>query len=268
MNLYISDLDGTLLNNKAVLSSTTIKLLNSAIQKDINFTIATARTPATVCDIMKDVNMSIPAVLMNGSVIYNVKNNHYISYNKMNIDTVKKILNTIHSQDMVAFTYTIKNDFLNVYYDKFTNPYQIKFYNERSDKTNYKKFINKSLPEASNVLYFTILDYEDRINCLYEKVKEIPGINLTKYKDNYNDGVFYLEIYDKASSKANGIKYLKKRYNFDKIISFGDNYNDIPMFNVSDKCYAVSNAVDDLKQISTSIIGSNIEDAVAKQILI
>ena len=69
MNLYISDLDGTLLNDDAKLSKTTIKLLNKAINKNINFTIATARTPATVCDIMKDINLKIPAILMNGSVI-------------------------------------------------------------------------------------------------------------------------------------------------------------------------------------------------------
>ena len=69
------------------------------------------------------------------------------------------------------------------------------------------------------------------------------------------------------SSKANGIKYLKKEYNFSKVISFGDNYNDIPMFNISDECYAVSNAVNSLKEISTGVIGSNIDDSVAKFIL-
>ena len=36
------------------------------------------------------------------------------------------------------------------------------------------------------------------------------------------------------------------------------------MFQVADECYAVENAVDELKQIATDIIGSNEDDGVAK----
>ena len=36
------------------------------------------------------------------------------------------------------------------------------------------------------------------------------------------------------------------------------------MFEISDECYAVENAVEELKKISTGIIGSNEDDGVAK----
>ena len=49
----------------------------------------------------------------------------------------------------------------------------------------------------------------------------------------------------------------------DKIIAFGDNLNDIPLFEIADECYAVSNAEDELKKIATDVIASNDEDAVA-----
>lgn len=47
-------------------------------------------------------------------------------------------------------------------------------------------------------------------------------------------------------------------------MSFGDAMNDIPMFEISDECYAVANAAEPLKALATGIIGSNEEDAVAK----
>ena len=53
----------------------------------------------------------------------------------------------------------------------------------------------------------------------------------------------------------------------DKIIAFGDNLNDIPLFEIADECYAVSNAEDELKAIATGIIASNEEDAVAEFML-
>ena len=43
MNLYISDLDGTLLNSEGKLSEYTIKTINEMIEEGLDFTIATAR---------------------------------------------------------------------------------------------------------------------------------------------------------------------------------------------------------------------------------
>jgi hypothetical protein len=44
LNLYISDLDGTLLNCEQVISETSVKIINELIEKGVNFTIATARS--------------------------------------------------------------------------------------------------------------------------------------------------------------------------------------------------------------------------------
>ena len=66
------------------------------------------------------------------------------------------------------------------------------------------------------------------------------------------------------ASKSDAIKKLKQIWGCTKVVSFGDSINDIPMFEVSDECYAVSNAVGELKRIATGIIESNDEDGVAK----
>ena len=66
-----------------------------------------------------------------------------------------------------------------------------------------------------------------------------------------------------CSSDLQAIIKLKKIWNCDKVISFGDAINDIPMFGISDACYAVENAVKELKEIATGVIGSNDEDGVA-----
>ena len=39
------------------------------------------------------------------------------------------------------------------------------------------------------------------------------------------------------------------------------------MFKISDECYAVENAVDELKKIATEVISSNNQDGVAKWLL-
>ena len=57
--------------------------------------------------------------------------------------------------------------------------------------------------------------------------------------------------------------YLKSQ----NLITFGDNLNDIPMFLISDRCYAMENADKRLKEISTAVIGNNNDDAVVKFLL-
>lgn len=57
---------------------------------------------------------------------------------------------------------------------------------------------------------------------------------------------------------------IKELVNCNRIVSFGDAINDIRMFELSDECYAVENAVDELKAVATGIIGSNEQDGVAK----
>ena len=65
-------------------------------------------------------------------------------------------------------------------------------------------------------------------------------------------------------SKGTAAEEIKRLTGADRIIAFGDNLNDIPLFEAADEAYAVSNAHEKLKEIATGIIGSNDEDAVIK----
>jgi len=48
------------------------------------------------------------------------------------------------------------------------------------------------------------------------------------------------------------------------LVVFGDNLNDIKMFEIADRAYAVENSVEGIKKYATEIIGSNQEDAVIR----
>ena len=262
MTLYISDLDGTLLTNDAKVSSLSKKLLNEALDDKINFTIATARTPATVINILDRINFSLPIITMNGAAIYDLNKKEYIHTNYINPKLVKEINTIINKHNMNAFIYTLKENHLYIYHKDLANSAQREFYYGRNTNP-YKTFINGDLDSNAKVLHFALLDSKENIDTLYNEIIKIPNLYVVKYKDTYID-CYCLEIYDITTSKANAINYLKNKYNFNKLITFGDNVNDIPMFKISDECYAVANAVDELKKISTSTIDSNTNDAVAK----
>lgn len=76
--LYISDLDGTLLNSDAQVSAESAKLINAAIDKGIRFTFATARSVYSAAPITSAININVPCILMNGVSVYDLKTDTYI----------------------------------------------------------------------------------------------------------------------------------------------------------------------------------------------
>ena len=79
--LYVSDLDGTLLNSQSQISSTTKTMLNRLVEEEgINFTIATARTPATVVRLLEGVDCRLPLIVMTGAAMWKggIVDEHYL----------------------------------------------------------------------------------------------------------------------------------------------------------------------------------------------
>ena len=112
-----------------------------------------------------------------------------------------------------------------------------------------------------DIFYISCIYDEKHLKPFYDKYKE--QFNCLYQKDIYND-TQWLEIMPLKATKANGILTLKELLCCDRIVAFGDGINDMAMFKIADECYAVSNAVDELKAIATGIIESNDNDGVAK----
>ncbi|MDR0222314.1 MAG: HAD hydrolase family protein [Oscillospiraceae bacterium] len=151
MTLYVSDLDGTLLNYAGKLKTRGERMLNRFIGKGILFSYAAERPFQTAGHIMRNVHMNVPVITMNG-IIFAARET------------------------------------------------------------------GKTLPTGY-----------------------IPEKGLS------------------AASKANAALKLKEITGADRLICFGDGANDIFMFKVANECYAVENAVDELKAVATGVIPSNEE---------
>ena len=136
MELFVTDLDGTLLNSHKEVSIKSIEILNKLIDDGVNFTVATARTPATVVDLLQDVNLKLPAVLMNGVLLYDIKEEKYINIKEIEKDTVDKVFDILNKFDKNAMVYGIRNNHLWVYHKEFEYSWEYNFYKERAMSFN------------------------------------------------------------------------------------------------------------------------------------
>ena len=262
--LYITDLDGTLLNNNAELSDEAAEKLNKLIAKGISFSVATARTAATVIHILQDVDINIPIVLMNGVAVYDLKNNKYIKANAVSDNGKNALLNAIEKHINDGFIYTLENEMLATYYECDDNIATKKFIAERYNKYKKKFTFVDSFRDIiqKNIIYFSVSDKKEKLEKAYAELSKCKDLHIEFYIDQYNENNWYLEVAAADASKKNGVIQLKKLCGFDKVVSFGDNLNDLPMFEISDECYAVSNAKDEVKEKATAVIGANTENGV------
>ena len=264
--LYISDLDGTLLNRNSIVSPHSIEKINRLLQKGMLFTIATARTPATVVPLLEQLQIDIPAVLMNGAVLYDIRRKLYIRTNGFTDNSALRYIDLLEKRGLVPFAYRIDNNKLKVFHKPLTYDIQREFKRQR-ENTPYKEFIptiNYSDELLDNPpLFLMIIDRFDKLQIAAAEINRTGKCSLFCYRDIVDTEYGYLEIYPKGVSKAATAQQIIDKLTPWEVVAFGDNLNDMPLFKIADRRYAPENAVNEVKQQATAIIADNDHDGVA-----
>ena len=265
--LYVTDLDGTLLDKNEQISDFTISAINTLVENGLLFSYATARSYVTAGKLTAQLTANFPVILYNGAFIMDNKGEKIIKTNLISDDLRHNVLKTLVESDVypLVYHYMDKQEKISFIESK-ANEDMMSFLNSRQGDVRKLPVVDKKDLFKTNVYYITCIDNEDKLYPLYQKLKLIPQLNCIFQKDIYS-GRQWLEIMSADASKANAVMQLKDLLHCDKVVCFGDGKNDISMFKAADECYAVENAVDELKRIATGVILSNNSDGVARWLL-
>lgn len=266
--LYLTDLDGTLLNSDKKVSDKSAQIINNLTKKGMLFSIATARSQGSIKGLIDNLELNMPIILLNGVFIYDTKNKINLNYHSLDNSTAYKILDVFLEHNKSPFMYLLKEDGIDLNYTDLKLDVHKAFYEKRRELFDFRfyKVENYNIPDESEVVYFNLIDFYEELKPICDKLRKIDGVSCAFYHDNYSD-YWFLEVYSNKASKKSGALYIKEYCKADRIVAFGDNHNDKLLFDVADECYATANAVDDLKAIATQVIGANDEDGVANKLL-
>jgi Cof subfamily protein (haloacid dehalogenase superfamily) len=267
--LYVSDLDGTLLQPDARLSERTVALLGEAVAAGHLFTVATARTPATVAPILQRVDMRLPAIVMTGAAMWDTATGHYSHVRHFAPDTAAGLLRIYREAGISTFIFTLSDDMIDIYHlNGDLLPLQRAFMEERMHSP-YKRFhVDPSgadtLPDtlSETVLFYTMLP-DALAREAYMLIKDLPGVRAQYYHDIYGPETGILEAFAAGATKAEAVRTLAAATGADRTVCFGDNINDLPMMEAADLAVAVGNALPEVKRAADIVIGCNTDDAVA-----
>lgn len=262
--LYVSDLDGTLLNKRDRISEYSMNIINKLMESGMTFTYATARSLSSASVVTKGLTANIPVIVYNGAFTINAATGGILSSNIFNDAEKHYITDLLTENEIYPLVYAYIDGIEKVSWlpNKENDGFR-RYLSLRKGDRRLNPLRDKSDLYKGSAFYFTCIGEKEELLPIYKSLKDNPHYNCILQQELYRQE-YWCEIMHKKATKANAILKLKEILHCDRIVSFGDALNDIPMFSISDECYAVENAVAELKKISTGIIGSNEHDGVAK----
>lgn len=263
-NLYVSDLDGTLLRSNEITSGYTNDVINSLTEKGMIFSYATARSLITAKKVTRGICARIPLIVYNGAFIIDNATEEILGANYFD-GAVQKLLDELFQNEIypIVYAYVEGREKFSFVPEKCTKG-MVSFVDSRKGDIRTNAVSKPEELKKGDIFYITCIDEPEKLEPLYEKYRNT--YHCVYQKDIYTHEQ-WLEIMPGAASKSNAVLQLKKLLGCDRLIVFGDGKNDIDMFEIADECYAVRNAHEELKRKATAVIDSNDEDGVARWLM-
>lgn len=262
--LYVTDLDGTLLNSNDRISQYSIQTINGLVAKGMQFTYATARSLVSASVVAKGLSTTIPVIAYNGAMIVHPDTGEVIASLSFTEEEAGYVSGSLREHGGNPLVYAYVDGVERVSYVSGRENDGIRHYlDSRKGDRRFRPLADEACLYQGDIFYFTCIADREELLPLYEMFVQDGRFRVTLQQELYRPE-YFLEIMPKKASKAEAIRRLKEIWHCDKVVSFGDAVNDLPMFEISDESYAVANAVPELKACATAVIASNDEDGVAK----
>ena len=255
MTLYVSDLDGTLLSDSGKLRPRAADMLSRFIEGGTLFSYCTARGLATAGEIMKDVDLRAPVVLMNGVCIYDPITKEYPVRNTFGSRQQELLRRAVEDNGETPLIFAFIDGKERVSYMK--NAANLRSHLSRRKGDSRRRPVDKREDVFAGEMFYAA--FIDPVNkpALDLIFTEENGFRTACYTDTYPPHQLWFEVFPAEAGKANAVLKLKELTGADELVCFGDNSNDLPMFEAADRCYAVGNAIPEVKAAADGVIGTN-----------
>ncbi len=244
IKFIISDMDGTLLGKDHTIPEGNLRAVEALKEKGIRFTIATGRVDYMVREFMRQLNITEPVVSCNGALVRNLDTGDVISKNLIDPDEAREILSYFRALDFDILAYE---------QDRIchaVNSVRIEFfrhYNKiaRSGGSSEIQLfpydrVEDSFYEGQEYLKLFIWQPDEA------KLKAAKEHLMSRYPDLYfvQSTAGSLDITAKGSTKGTAVLALADYYGYrpEEIAVFGDQNNDVAMFEEAGLAFAMENA--------------------------
>ena len=279
IKLFVSDMDGTLLNEEHVVSERNAKAIKALQQAGIEFVIATGRAYNSARPMLDAHKINCKMINLNGAAVYNLDGDIETKI-PLEIDTVKEMLNYLEETktaysvmtdkyfyvgDKEAFVNRVKGMLRKLEIEKYTNIETDDAYSSDAQFIHELAYI-KDMSEFSYTDDTTALKF-----MIFGEPSDSNLPNFLKTFEGYEDlditssGPDNLEVTHSKAQKGFAVaEYAASRgIAMEDVATIGDSLNDRSMLQMAGHSYAMENASPEVKAMAKFIAPSHREDGVA-----
>lgn len=270
--VYVSDLDGTLLDGLARLSSRTRSGLEALLGEGLLFTVASARSVVAMRIILSGLKLPLPVVEFNGAFVSDMATGAHLVTNAMAPAAARGAFDIIRSAGCLPLVSTFDGSADRLYYVEVTNPGVEWYVNDRvrSGDPRVTRTDNLAAGLSEQVVCLTAIERPARAERLRERLVDEFGTSLSvrRFRNDYFPGWDWLTVNDAHATKDRALALMLAMSGLAdaETVAFGDSDNDLPLFRAADRGIAVGNASAELKSVADEVIGPSTEDAVVRYI--
>lgn len=263
--LYVSDLDGTLLRSDASVSARSVDLINAAIDRGVLFTYATARSFSSSRRVTSALRLELPLITYGGTVTADPVTGAASAVQLIPRPIVEAAIAICESAGLQPVLHTLEGgtDSLRWRPEAIT-PGTRAFIEARAGDPRLRPVTDTDPVNLSAVFYVAVLAPGPSLHALRDILLPVlAGCAHFISHDPATPGFDWLEFHTVDGTKSGALRRLMAAVGAERLVAFGNNHNDLPMFEIADESYAVADSVPELLAAATAVIGSNDEDAVA-----
>ncbi len=274
IKLLVSDIDGTLLNEKHQISDIVRKAIHDLREAGISFIPASGRDYGMLMKVVEELGIKPKCICSNGAECYDNEGVLIEEY-PLTAKKIKEVLAIIDelnldidfSTDDGRYNYGPRELHKNVLLARFQALFHDHTKQQILDFIEENKFLETTTCEEDIdvILKRKIMKIEvyssnvAQRNLAFSKLKHIEGIVAVGSHDTN------LEVTCEEATKGSMIETVCKHYGYkeDEVVVIGDGFNDVSMFQKFTHSFAMGQASDDLKKFATYEALRNDEDGVA-----
>ena len=248
IKLLVSDMDGTLLNEKHKISSRTVRALRCAMAAGIRMVAATGRAWSSASPLLEEAGVFCDAILLNGAE-FRRSDGNIIFRESMETGTARAILQMLSEEHADVEINTNIGDFS-------TN---VEFCSQDRPMPEMAWLWDRN-PKIQKIFIFS-REHADLIR-IWDKLERFEGISRT------TSLAWNIEVTSDKADKGKMLKRVLRYYAItDKEVAvFGDGANDRGMLEGFDYSCAMGNSPEAVKGYAKKVIGACTEDGVAVEI--
>lgn len=263
--MVVTDLDGTLLNNKKQVSEGNRKAIQKLKDQDVKFVMATGRSDVMTRAYTKKIDNADIVIGCDGAIIRNIRTGEILYENHISSETCHKAFKICQKYGLDYYVFAkdelVSDDPQNerfLLHQKFNE-------NVLEDEQIPMQVVEDLDQYVDDHIVYKIVASHNDTNYLDEVAKVVKK---ETDADAIRSGKRVLAIKARGVSKAEAIKKLAQALDISikDIVAFGDEVNDIEMLRLVGLGIAMENAGDVVKEAADQVAGNNEMDGVGKEL--